>query len=132
MGGIRAGGPVKPFNEPRNPLAGSVLDDNPITLNLNERPVRSWSSLSWKPLDEREREQRDRAHYRAYRILLWVMLAALLPYCVAMGRPSAWLMRESPLVVWLLLVTALSLPQSVLLWTEPDEPAAELRALEAR
>jgi hypothetical protein len=128
LGGIRAGGPVKPFTETRNPLAGGLLEEAPITLGLNAASP-GWRPFSWTPLDERERVQRDRAHYCAYRILLWILLATMLPYSLAMIRPSGWLTHESSLIVWLLLIVALSLPQSVLLWTEPNEPVGELQVL---
>ena len=129
FGGIRAGGLIKPYREPKLPLSGDDPDGTPITLNLNGRSPRTWGRFPWTPLDEREREQVEHAHFIAYRLLasglcalgaaavLWMSLAP------DVGRRMS---HAAPLLFWLLLVVALSLPQSVLLWTEPNEPTGEL------
>lgn len=119
LGGISAfGGPVKNYAG-RPGIEGpepSTLQD----LNLSGRP--RFSAL--KPLDEREKNERDYAHFRAFYILCAVLtLFTLAVYFEAEARP-AFLVHNLPTLLWLLLVFAFSLPQSVILWTEP-EPVAE-------
>jgi len=123
LGGIKFGGPVKAYEKPRLPLD---MDSSVQTLNLEGRkPFGDF----WSPLDERERMQRDRAHYEAYRILRITLLAGAVLYFLGMVWAGSWLRLKTPELGWVLLVYVLSLPQSVLLWTEPEEPAGELVAL---
>jgi hypothetical protein len=84
--------------------------------------------------DEREMHRRDHAHYLAYRILLYSFLAVFICYFVAIptvhhlqGSNPGFLpvlLRGSSLrqVFLSMAVGAVigSLPQAVLLWTEPD------------
>ncbi len=85
--------------------------------------------------DERETHRRDHAHYVAYRMLLYGFSSVLLYYFVAIpiarvfleANPSALLLRVvlsgSLRQVFLILAICFlfaSLPQAVLLWTEPD------------
>jgi hypothetical protein len=83
---------------------------------------------SFEDGDERERILRYRAHYLAYRYLDLLLVPALL---AAFGRKEPWAMAASAAVrVWLdRLPWALmiawdilycTLPQAILLWTEPD------------
>jgi hypothetical protein len=75
LGGIKMGGPVKPYAYP----AFERDIDGPRGLNLQgRRPFDA--SLTWTPLDERERTQRDVAHYMAYRILRWSFGVFVLAY----------------------------------------------------
>ena len=129
FGGIRAGGLVKPYREPKLPLSGDDLDGTPITLNLSGRSPRTWGRFPWSPLDEREREQVNHAHFVAYRILSSGMCVAAAAGVLGMIWAPAWMAHAAPLLLWVCIVVALSLPQSVLLWTEPNEPAGELVAL---
>jgi hypothetical protein len=72
-----------------------------------------------RPNDERELSARDAAHYRALRALrLLILVPVFLPAFVA-RQPTErlFVMRMS---IWGLWVIAMSLPQAVLLWTEPD------------
>jgi hypothetical protein len=123
LGGIKIGGPVKVYAEPRLPLdMGAGIQ----TLNLDQRkPFDSF----WSPLDERERSQRDFAHYHAYRILRWTLGIACCAYWLTLNWSYLWLSTKGPVLAWILLVYVLSLPQSVLLWTEPGGPAGELVAM---
>jgi hypothetical protein len=119
LGGIKIGGPVKAYEELSLPIGGRVQ-----TLNLEgRRPFDT--TLGW-PLDERERMQRDHAHYQAYRILRWTLCVAVVAYWLSLNWNYAWFISRGPVLSWTLLVYVLSLPQSVLLWIEPNEPVAEL------
>ena len=124
LGGIRMGGPVKAYAQPYFPLD---MDSTVHTLNLaGRRPFDTSSSENWVPLDERERTQRDVAHYKAYRILRWGFGMFVLAYFIASVWVPVWLADKTLLLLWLFLLYVLSLPQSVVLWTEPPEPAGEL------
>lgn len=79
--------------------------------------------------DERELEQRGRVHYQAYQTLT-VVLAALWLLAGWNAFKPAWIAGLGPIVplavyglVLAGIVLALTLPQSILLWTEPDMEA---------
>ena len=120
LGGIRMGGPVKVYEEPILPLD---MDGTVQTLNLSGRKR---FDPAWSLLDERERGQRDVAHYTAYRILRWSFGLFVLGYFLVMGWAAAWLAENTLVLLWLFLLYVLSLPQAVVLWTEPEGPAGEL------
>ena len=129
LGGIKIGGPVKAYEELRLPLAAS---DGTQTLNLSGRkPFDPHAPGGWSPLDEREQMRRDRAHYEAYRILRWTVGIAAAVYLIGLSWRFSLLTAKAPILLWILLVYMLSLPQSVVLWTEPDEPAGELGEVRA-
>jgi hypothetical protein len=80
--------------------------------------------------DERELHQRDHAHYQAYQAL---GIAVLVPFFLAsmrVLRPSltAWIpINPDEMYYGLLLIALLlffTLPQCILLWTEPDMDGA--------
>jgi hypothetical protein len=124
LGGIRIGGPVKVYSQPHFPLD---MDSTVHTLNLaGRRPFDTSTPETWVPLDERERTQRDTAHYTAYRILRWVFGVFVLTYFLGTVWAPAWLADKTLFLLWLFLLYVLSLPQAVVLWTEPQEPAEEL------
>lgn len=124
LGGISAEAPVKPYEEPGLPMA---MGDGTQTLNLSGRR----NPWAWEPLDERERTERNHAHYTAYRILRWTLCAAAAVYACSLNWTYPALGRELPVLLWMLVVYVLSLPQAVVLWTEPDEPAGELGEVRA-
>jgi hypothetical protein len=72
--------------------------------------------------DEREVAVRNAAYFEAYRVLAMYSIAAWVAW------PFIFLLRASTAVQVLLLLTmpllamALTLPQAVVLWTEPDVP----------
>lgn len=121
LGGLRRGGPVKPYGKVHEPIELQ-------TLNLEGR--RSFDVS--EPLDERERGQRDHAHFTAYRVLYVTLAVAALVYVVCLVQIPETTQRATPPLLWALFVYVLSLPQSVLLWTEPEEPMGELRRIRAR
>jgi len=116
LGGLRQGGPVKPYGKVSQPQGVQ-------TLNLAGR--RSFEESV--PLDERERGRRDHAHFTAYRILYVTLAFAALTYIVCLANLPQLTQRATPPLLWSFFVYVLSLPQAVLLWTELDEPAGELR-----
>jgi len=124
LGGYYSHGLVKPFTGkgPRQ------LDQAPLLLLLKLRmyPAIAGDSEGGYRNDERELHQRDRAHYQAYQGLGLAMVAVWLAAFVGMGRPQ-WMgaiaMTPYQLFYGMMLVMFvlfLTLPQCILLWTEPD------------
>jgi hypothetical protein len=109
LGGIKPGGPVKSYEG-----VSSAVPSNIQTLNLSG--TKPWNFFP--PLDEREARERDAAHYRAYVILRWSLVFAVLVYFLLLDIIPRWLTHNSPTLFWLLAIVVVSLPQSVILWTE--------------
>lgn len=120
LGGIIAGGPVRLFSQwQRNVIVGG---------ERRGEPPRSLSGYAaFRPaafadrLDEHDIARRDRAHYLAYSALRWPAIAAAL-------FSLMFIMDSTPeKVAHILLILSVpvavlffSLPQTILLWTEPD------------
>lgn len=130
LGGTYRTGLVKPFNN-RRPRA---YTDPPPFLLLKLHTYPSIPGNGSDDLnDERELHQRGYAHYKAYQV---VGIAVTLIWALAMFRTllSAWFrwISVSPDTLYyglmmIVVVLVLTLPQAILLWTEPDmEPALEL------
>jgi len=122
LGGYDFGGLVKPFNG-KAPRRSDVA---PPFLLLALRVYRPVLGENAYRSDERELEQRGRAHYQAYQALTVVLALLWLPAGWNAFRPAwvAGLGTMVPLAVYGLvlagIVLALTLPQAILLWTEPD------------
>ncbi len=124
LGGYYSGGLVKPFNGkvPRQ----SAMPPPLLLLKLRlYRPILQDDAHAFRN-DERELHQRDRAHYQAYQA---IGIAVLLPWFLAqmrLLRPGllAWLPIPADQLYFGLLTIVLllffTLPQAILLWTEPD------------
>ena len=119
FGGIRAGGPVKPYSE-----SVPDPDKSPIQeLNLNGSRPLGLRAL----LDEREIHQRDHAHYTAYRLLCVVLCVGTVIFLFGVNLAPKFFANNASNLLWTLTVFVLSLPQSVILWTEPEPlPEGEL------
>jgi hypothetical protein len=120
LGGVRAGGVVKPFRGVH-------------WVPLQEREdVQSVSLLSGPPkcdedasLDERETLLRNRVHFVAYTIARWFALILFAAYgLLALIHPD-WLRQAGLFCFLLLALTLWSLPQILILWTEPDMEEAQ-------
>jgi hypothetical protein len=77
--------------------------------------------------DEREMRRRDHAHFRAYRSFNYILMGALFLRYIREPNPVApvpMALREIVVQPNVLAVSAfllyLTLPQAILLWTEPD------------
>ncbi len=130
LGGIRAGGPVKAYAEPGF-ASGGFDEEQPVVLGLDSALQRAMRPRAWSPLDERETARRDRAHYQAYRLLLWILGGAVLTCWAAAQGVLVRAVAEVPVLLWMVLLVALSMPQAVLLWTEPEVPSGELAEVSA-
>jgi hypothetical protein len=124
LGGNFAGGLIKPFTG-----KGPKQSDAPPPLLLLKlrvyAPLIAAEDGAFRN-DERELKQRDRAHYRAYQAMGIAVLVAWSAAYTGMLKP-AWLgwipMTPYQIFYALMLVTLmlfLTLPQCILLWTEPD------------
>ncbi len=122
LGGQTTGGLIKPFSGkgPRSsPRAPSLL-----ALGLRLYDPRPEERVYEN--DERELRQRDRVHYWAYQALVVALLGIWLLTSLKINAPRlAGLLHVSAgrLLYGLVLATiivSVTLPQAILLWTEPD------------
>jgi hypothetical protein len=132
LGGYYTGGLVKPFNGkgPKQP------DAPPSLLALKLRLYRAPAEDGTYRNDERELRQRDHAHYLAFQALGMALAVPLLVASLRLIAPQ--FMNRIPMgpdaVYYGLLLVAmflfLTLPQAILLWTEPDMPEPDGTALD--
>jgi hypothetical protein len=118
LGGVRSGGAVKPFRGfgwirpmSRNDLVGLFEQPLAVSGNLDQ---------SDDDLDEREKRLRDRVHFLAHTLSRWF---ALLLFAVLIGlgvKDSTVAARVGPVFFFLMNLVLWSLPQSLILWNEPD------------
>jgi hypothetical protein len=114
LGGVRAGGWVKPFRA--QPQARDIVQP----LFGKPQPTRGELIAQDLALDERESNQRDHIHFVAYTIAQTMVLLLFFLYGL-LGLWKQELLRQTgPLFFFLLTVTLWSLPQALILWTEPD------------
>jgi len=119
LGGLSIDGPVRVFSQwQRNMKDGSAYGIDPVRLRrFAPAPPRPSESA----YDERDVQARDRAHYLAYSALRWpAIAAALIGGFFVFDWPPA---RVAKLLLFLSVPVAVvffSLPQAILLWTEPD------------
>jgi hypothetical protein len=71
-------------------------------------------------LDERETGERDRIHFLAYRIACVLAMILALILFVLNDYEFAWMSRVAPVFLFALTIILLGLPQTLILWTEPD------------
>jgi len=122
LGGYNFGGLIKPFSgkPPQRSEAPSPF------LLLALRVYQPEPSRSEYRSDERELQQRDRAHYQAYQGLavLMAVLWMLTGWSTFAPKLLAWVPGSPALLIYGLVlatvVLVLTLPQAILLWTEPD------------
>jgi len=124
LGGGAQLGPVADFDgDPKPPPRWALIE-------AADRLIYRWKhGEAEQPLelnlDERDRRLRDHAHYRAYRILRMILQAAIIAGVLLFTRPDAWtLLRRYNFVLvpfsFLLILLLWNLPQSIILWNEPD------------
>jgi len=129
LGGDYLGGLVKPFNgKPRPNVIAESVPGHLLRWGFhraNEHRERDAFN------DERELFQRDRAHYLAYKVLY---LSIILPMLVFVDRrdglhmfPMTTIPLDALLYDFLLVALVLywTLPQAILIWTEPDMEEAK-------
>ena len=124
LGGYYSQGLVKPFNG-KAPQE-RVMPNSLLLLKLRVyQPVLAREESSFRN-DERELAQRDRAHYLAYQAVGMAVLAPWLLSSIRVMRPglTAWIPMGADQLYFglttVVLLLFLTLPQAILLWTEPD------------
>ena len=133
IGGYYSSGLVKPFNGKAPQQLWLPPSLQALRLNFY-RPVLAADKEAYSN-DERELTQRDRAHYTAYQILAAFLLV---PMFVASLRTSSGRDLLDRLAIppaefcygltMIGVVLFFTLPQAILLWTEPDmEPMIEAK-----
>jgi len=124
LGGTAFGGLIRPFkNKPRSPY----------TFNSPLLRILRWGFYAVSDPeesdfhnDERELSQRDHAHYQAYRALIAGLALLWLASIEVLSTPAPFIWNSISAqrllygFVVALLVVSLTLPQAILLWTEPD------------
>lgn len=125
LGGYAFGGLIKPFSG-KEPARAAP---NRAFLMLALHVYRPAPEESEYRNDERELRQRDHAHYQAYQAIT-VALAAiwlLTNWKLNAKRLLAWVPVSADVLLYGLvlatIVVAITLPQAILLWTEPDMEA---------
>jgi hypothetical protein len=118
LGGVRAGGMVKPFRGVH--FAPMNERNDTQTLFGPPRPLMGTMSASDAILDERERRQRDNVHFAAYSSARWLALILLAFQCAIGLASTAWMQRFGAAAFFLLALVLWSLPQTLILWNEPD------------
>jgi len=79
-------------------------------------------------LDEREIEERDRIHYLAHNITRWLAAVLFFVFTFCVQSSPAALAQIGTAFLFLIALSLWSLPQCMILWTEPDveaEPHAQ-------
>ena len=122
LGGYGPNGLVKPFN-------GKGPRNEPIPSNLMELELYRYGNLDPDAPDqyrndERELGRRDRVHYQAYQVLA-ILLCPIWFIAQWEIRPVHFVPPHllPILLEWIALpavLLAVTLPQAILLWTEPD------------
>jgi hypothetical protein len=126
LGGYYRGGLVKPFDN--NPPRALQTRSPFLPLGLRVYVSALEDDREWRS-DERELRQRDRAHYLAYQTIGMAVALQLLVALVRMKEPlvQAWMAMPPDQLYYgfavIVLTLLLTLPQAILLWTEPDMAA---------
>jgi len=115
LGGLGTGGPVRNF-EGRRPQKPNLIDNTLRTL-INPADV-GWQREDG-PLDERDIRLRNAAHYEAYRAIKFIFLVGFLAFILLGTVLQRYKTLTEPVFLVLFLI-AMNLPQTLILWYEPD------------
>jgi hypothetical protein len=116
LGGVRAGGAVKPFRGVYWPSAA----DRGGMISLFHRDT---GALQEMELDEREMRLRDRVHFVSYTVARWLTITLFGIYALISTKRPDWLGITGPAFLFVIVMVLWSLPQSIILWNEPDVEA---------
>ncbi len=84
------------------------------------KPAEGGRGFVPRQLDERERSLNNRMHTKAYYLLQILIPAVVLLLTPPETYRSAWLVSFRVPLLWLLSMLVTSLPQTMILWTEPN------------
>jgi hypothetical protein len=113
LGGNRDGGAVRAF-EGRTPDKSKMANDTFMTPEDIAERKRRESEIR---LDERDVNLRNAAHYKAYSALRWIIFLVF-PFTAAPPPREPLFLR--PFLLLTLFLVVWSLPQTLILWSEPD------------
>lgn len=118
LGGVRSGGAVKPFRG----MHWVPMTDRDDIVQLFNQPPASAGNLDPADgeLDERETRLRDRVHFVSYTLSRWFAFLLLGVLVILSLVDAAWVTRIGPFFFFLLTLVLWSLPQSLIMWNEPD------------
>jgi hypothetical protein len=122
LGGRDFGGLIKPFNGKPPRGRSGLPSDLALVLRIYRPEPREDEYLN----DEREVEQRGQAHYQAYRalasavFLLWATMNLHTNVPRLLERLSISIDTLRYGLATATVLASLTLPQAILLWTEPD------------
>jgi hypothetical protein len=95
------------------------------TLQSLMKPAESGRGHEPRPLDERELSLHYRMHTKAYNLLQIFRPVGVLLLTLPEIHRSAWLVSLHIPMLWLLSMVVTSLPQTMILWNEPDIEESE-------
>jgi hypothetical protein len=127
LGGITAFGPVRPFSRWHRRIPGGSTQSFVANRPHPWLAGRRLYDLDALRFDEHDMAMRDRAHYLAYAAMRWpILVSAMLVPAMIYTAGIAAFARLLLLLCFPFCVLFLSLPQAIILWTEPDlEPDPE-------
>jgi hypothetical protein len=117
FGGIKYGGPIKKFENPKpDSAAGYALYKTMHPTLWKRRGMPAWAN------DEFDLQRRNQAHYTTYRVLRWIypILAIALWLLSRDPDTSTWAAHILEAALLPSVLAFLWLPQTIILWTEPD------------
>lgn len=121
LGGFSTGGAVKFYEGRPFQLSTDAVARMSATPERAQLVNRFLSAM--RPVDEREAQLRDWAYHRAHRMLYWMLFLGMVVYIMVAGISYSLVARFGFVMLEFFVVASLSLPQSLLLWTLPeDEP----------
>jgi hypothetical protein len=125
LGGYGFGGLIKPFSGEAPRRSEAPPPFLMLALRVYQPPPEAHEYRN----DEREMRQRDHAHYQAYQAITVALAAVwlLANWKLNAKRMLAWVPISADVMLYGLvlaaIVVAITLPQAILLWNEPDMEA---------
>ena len=124
LGGVGSVGPIPNFDGDTTPppkWAPLAIVDSSIRRLKHE----TRKNVAEYPLDERDLRLRNAAHYEAYRLLReFVVPIAGAIFVALLVSPSRYKLLAAPIILFFVLVIY-NLPQTLILWWEPDMEDAQ-------
>ena len=118
LGGVRSGGAVKPFRKVYFPV-DELRSEEIVSLFHRNKDSAAQSG----DLDERETRLRDRVHFASFTVTRWLALVFFALYALISEQHPEWLPFTGPVFLFVLSMVMWGLPQSIILWNEPDVEA---------
>lgn len=98
---------------------------DPDMMRFRKGPEETRSILQDFEFDERETQERDAIHFRAYHWIAGAAFAAFAALALGVYLRPEWARWLGPTILSLLIATIGATPQTLVLWNEPDVDQAE-------